>query len=495
MKKKIAYLLLIFSMISILAFSNIEAVSITANDITLGQTVYINVDLGTSVGAYNSAVLTCNGSVVKSEGLWNFDNNTINGISSKSYSYTPSTAGTYTFEFKMLGAVDFKTDDYVNGNGTITISKTITVTAPQSNNEQNNTSSNTNTTNNNNNKTNTTTNNNSTKSSNNYLKSLQISEEGLTPDFVKTKTNYTLSVGPKVTSINVNAKAEDSSATVTVSGNTDLKDGDNNIYITVVAENGNKRTYTIIVNKSADPVKSNSYLSNLIIRDMELSPVFSSEVLEYDGGTINTNETKIDIYAYPTNENAKVEIIGNENLVLGENVITIKITSEDGTSTKEYKIKFVREEATIETQALSDVEITDNEEFSIKAILKEALEVIKANALLLLMYLLVIVEFVQILYLYKKLRDKELPKEENNDSFEKYNITLDDVEENTVLEDNKLLELEETNNLEIEEETKVKTIWDEEKPDFSEELRIENESETEIEDEPKRRRGSENIDK
>lgn len=504
MIKKIAYILLIFTMISMLIFSSVDAASISANDVTLGQTINITVSLGTSVGAYNSAVLTCNGSVIKSEGLWNFDNNTINGISSKSYSYTPSTAGTYNFEFKMVGAVDFKTDNYVNGDGTIVVSKTVTVTAPTPPPQTNNNSNNSNNQNNSNTSSNNTNNNqtsNNNKSSNNYLKSLQISEEGLTPNFVKTKTNYTLSVGPKVTSINVNARAEDANASVNVSGNTDLKDGDNIIYITVTAQNGSKRTYTITVNRSADPVKSNSFLSNLIIKDMELSPIFSSEILEYNGGTIKTNDTKLDIYTYPTNENAKVEIIGNENLIIGENIITIKVISEDETSTKEYKIKFIREEEVVETQALSEVEPIKNEEFSFKAIFKEILEIIKANALLLLMYVLVIVEYVQVLYLYKKLRDKNKLEDENNENredIEKNNISLDDVKELTE-ENNVLLEetiKEDINDVktdtetEIEEESKIKTIWDEDKPDFSEELK--NYMETEEEKETKRRSGFDN---
>ena len=295
--------------------------------------------------------------------------------------------------------------------------------------------------------------------SNTYLKSLQISEEGLTPDFVKTKTNYTLSVGEKVTSIDVNAVAEDPTSKVTISGNNDIKDGDNNIYITVTATNGDKRTYTIVVNKSADPVKSNSYLSNLIISDMVLSPEFSSEILEYNGGTIKTDETTLQIYAYPTNENSKVEIIGNENLILGENIITIKVTSEDETSTKEYKISFIREEGVTQTQALADVD--NNNDIGIKSILKDILSVIKQNALLLLMYLLVIVEFIQILYLYKELRKRDTVEVKDESTFSKYNISLDHDKKDEPKY------IEDSSSIESEGESKIRTIWDEDKPDFN----------------------------
>ena len=193
----------------------------------------------------------------------------------------------------------------------ITASSSVSISVTEKKTTNNNTNTNKNTSSNN--KTTTakaTTNTNNNKSSNNYLKTLQVSEEGLTPNFGKDITNYSLSVGKNVKDINVTAIPEDENAIVNITGNKDLKDGDNNIVITVTAENGSKRTYTIIVNKSDKPEKSNSYLANLIIRDITLTPEFSSEVLEYDGGVIKTNETSLEIFASPTNENAKVEIIG-----------------------------------------------------------------------------------------------------------------------------------------------------------------------------------------
>ena len=149
---------------------------------------------------------------------------------------------------------------------------------------------------------------------------------------------------------------------------------------------------------------------------MILTPEFSNEVLEYDGGTVRLSGDKLEIYAYPTNENAKVEIIGNENLVDGENTVTIKVTSEDGTSTKEYVIKFIKETGE-ETQALEDEGTNSENEAKnwFKDIFKDLWRKAKANSLVLLMYLFIIVEFVQIVYLYKevKKKDEELTKREN----------------------------------------------------------------------------------
>lgn len=328
---------------------------------------------------------------------------------------------------------------------------------------------------------NTTTNNNvSTKSSNNYLKSLQVSEEGLSPNFNKNKISYSLSVSEKVTSLDVTALAEDSNAKVYVSGNTDLKDGDNTVYITVTAQNGAKRTYTILVNKSADPEKANSYLANLIIKDMMLSPEFSNEVLEYDGGTMKMSGDKLEIYAYPASDNAKVEIIGNENLVDGENTVTIKVISEDGTSTKEYVIKFIKETVE-EVQALqSENEVEDNTTNWFKDIFSSLWAKIKQNALLLLMYLFVIVEFVQIVYLYNKVKKKDQEiarlKSLNLDNVEnetKNDLSLEDKKEEdlTLLSESfslpqieeKIPDLNEVNEESIEDTSNIELNFPEEK--------------------------------
>ena len=517
MQKRITVSLIIVMLIASIVNLNIFAadVSLSNSNITLnvGETTTVTIN-GSGVAGTISAS-SSNGSVASVTGIsssWIEDNSVTVSIKANGVGSTTITIGG-------------KVANLNNSQDESSISKSVTITVKEKEQpQQNNTTTTTKQTTTNNTVSNNNTSN--SQSSNNYLKTLEVSEEGLTPDFNKNKTSYSLSVGTKVTKIDVNAIAEDSSAKVSVSGNTELKDGDNNIYITVTAANGTKRTYTIVVNRSDDPEKSNSYLQNLIIRDMKLTPDFASETFEYDGGTIKTNDDKLDIYAYPTNENAKVEIIGNENLKNGENTVKIKITSEDETSTKEYVIKFMKEDGE-EISALGEVEeenLTPKQE--IKKIFKEIWQAIKANGLLLLMYLLVLVEFVQILYLYKKLKQKEMPndeeQEEDKKEFDKYNISLDEAKYNENAT-NILKELDEKEMLnepkdelaqnieenteheipqEVEEkigdtveelpkveeeviERKVRTIWDEERPNFLEGL----EEEEEVEDKPKRRRG------
>ena len=91
-------------------------------------------------------------------------------------------------------------------------------------------------------------------SSDNYLSSLKI--EGYDIEFDKEKQEYSLDVDEDVSSINITATASDKNANVIGTGNIKLTDGINNIKITVVAENGNERVYTITVNvKDTDPIK------------------------------------------------------------------------------------------------------------------------------------------------------------------------------------------------------------------------------------------------
>lgn len=91
-------------------------------------------------------------------------------------------------------------------------------------------------------------------SSDNYLSSLSV--EGYSIDFDKDKLEYSLDVDDDVASIDVSAKANDDKATVIGTGNIKLTDGINNIKITVIAENGNERVYTLLVNvKDINPIK------------------------------------------------------------------------------------------------------------------------------------------------------------------------------------------------------------------------------------------------
>lgn len=96
---------------------------------------------------------------------------------------------------------------------------------------------------------------------------------------------------------------------------------------------------------------SNSKLSSLQIAEGTITPEFSKNVYEYAIGVKN-EITKLNISATPDHSKATVNIIGNDELQVGENTIQIKVTAEDGSSNT-YKLYVTRELPELSLQELS----------------------------------------------------------------------------------------------------------------------------------------------
>lgn len=173
------------------------------------------------------------------------------------------------------------------------------------------------------------------KASDKALKTLEVTPEGLDPEFDPETTSYTLNVGADVEKLEIKAAPNDEKATVEITGNESLVAGDNAVKITVTAQDGTTRIYTINVKKGEATTLG---LSSLKINGYTLSPKFSSNVYEYKINVLDPNITKLDVSATANVENAKVEVTGNTNLVKGENTITITVTSEDGKEKVIYQI-------------------------------------------------------------------------------------------------------------------------------------------------------------
>ena len=86
------------------------------------------------------------------------------------------------------------------------------------------------------------------KSSNNYLSTLSVEGYILSPEFDRQTINYEIKGEITNNTIKVNATSDDSRATVSGIGEIELQEGENNLRIDVVAENGTTRTYFIKVN-------------------------------------------------------------------------------------------------------------------------------------------------------------------------------------------------------------------------------------------------------
>ena len=81
------------------------------------------------------------------------------------------------------------------------------------------------------------------------LKSLSISNGTLTPGFSTGRTSYTAKVKYEVTTCKVYATATDAKATVAVGGKEALAVGKNKRTVTVTAQNGTQKTYTIVITR------------------------------------------------------------------------------------------------------------------------------------------------------------------------------------------------------------------------------------------------------
>ena len=254
------------------------------------------------------------------------------------------------------------------------------------------------------------------KSSNNNLKSLYTGYY-LAPAFNKSKTYYTMTVPETVYKIKVSAKAEDNRAKVYVSGDTNLKVGRNNVYITVTAENGSKKTYQIAVNKTSNPELANAYLDSMAIEGFNID--FDKGVFEYNLGNVSPSMTNLNITAYTEYKNASFVIEGNE-LKEGDNTVKVIVTAANKSTKLEYLIKLYKEKkATFGTEEIDlyyyepEVDIYDvdiykgNNSYDIKATFLKIWNFIKRNAITLGIGALALIEAVYIGMLNKKIRKRK----------------------------------------------------------------------------------------
>lgn len=172
------------------------------------------------------------------------------------------------------------------------------------------------------------------KSNNVNLKALVIEGLELSPTFSADVTEYSAKlVNYEETSVKVTAEAEDDKSTVKIEGNEEIKLGENVISVTVTAEDGTTKVYTVTVTNEE---KEALGLSSLTIKDIELKD-FGPSKFSYEIEFRDLDQLEIEAIA--NQEGATVEIIGNENLTeIGEHIITIMVTSADGEEIATYTI-------------------------------------------------------------------------------------------------------------------------------------------------------------
>ena len=141
-------------------------------------------------------------------------------------------------------------------------------------------------------------------SGNNNLKSLEVVGYTLTPEFSKEITEYTLTVDSSIEQVQVNAYREDTTSSITPIDMVNLTEGINKVKVTLTAQNGNKKTYTITITKEEEnPI-------TVDIGDKKYTVVNKKDALEIPTGfipsTIVINDKEVISY---TNENNTLTLV------------------------------------------------------------------------------------------------------------------------------------------------------------------------------------------
>ncbi len=169
-------------------------------------------------------------------------------------------------------------------------------------------------------------------STNNKLQELKIANATIVPAFDPNVTAYTAEVPFTVSKLAITAVPADK-ATVKLSNPTLSVDAETKVTITVTAESGAKKVYTITVTRGQDPdyePSGNNFLSGIQVDGFYLSPAFDKNKsdyviwLPYEIDQVSVSGTAED-------KKASIRVEGGSDLVAGaDNVIKITCIAENG---------------------------------------------------------------------------------------------------------------------------------------------------------------------
>jgi len=152
-------------------------------------------------------------------------------------------------------------------------------------------------------------------------------ETALDGDVIRTTDFETTEVDVEVTTVDENASVE-------VIGNTDLVIGDNTITILVTAPSGATREYKVTYRIGGLP--GNAKLGSLSVADQKIDLDAKNQVINVPAGT-----KSVPVIAITEETSATIKLFGNNALVAGENVVTVRVTAADAITVREYKVTVV----------------------------------------------------------------------------------------------------------------------------------------------------------
>ncbi|MEO7211984.1 cadherin-like beta sandwich domain-containing protein [Mucilaginibacter sp.] len=176
----------------------------------------------------------------------------------------------------------------------------------------------------------------------------------LSPAFAGNTGTYSVSVGNTVTTIKFTPTLSDANATLQVNGvavangtasqDIPLVAGTNAVTVTVTAENGAPKNYTVNVVRAGS---ADATLSNLTVNGATILPAFASGNTDYGASVANT-VTSVTLTPIVNEPNATITVNGSAvtsgsasaaiPLVVGANAVTVVVTAQDGSTTKTYTV-------------------------------------------------------------------------------------------------------------------------------------------------------------
>ena len=196
----------------------------------------------------------------------------------------------------------------------------------------------------------------------------------LTPTFASGMYTYTASVVSTVAEVTVTPTKNDSGATIEYLDGDDatltdagtdaghqvaVAEGDTVIKVKVTAEDGNAtQTYMVTVKRAAADASTDATLSDLVVNDgnmdLTLTPGFASSTIAYMA-SVATAVTEVTVTPTPNDSGATIEyldatshvtltdadtgVTGQQVAVaVGDTIIQVKVTAEDGVTTQTYTV-------------------------------------------------------------------------------------------------------------------------------------------------------------
>ena len=200
---------------------------------------------------------------------------------------------------------------------------------------------------------------------NNYLQGITVSTNGsvisqdpkfFTPNFNRGLFNYSVEVPSTTTKVSVQGIASNTLTTKVVGSSSSesvdtekglevtLKPGNNFVTLSSTdIDSGSVLIYTVnIVRKMSDDVS----LKNIQVLENDV-------LLNFDEGafdplrsiyktSVGADTDNVLVIVSPSNEKSRTVVEGNGNLLKGENIIKVKVTSEDRTKTKVYTVIVIK---------------------------------------------------------------------------------------------------------------------------------------------------------